>query len=373
MKFNVEGKLFQQQLQAVNKVINAKSTITMLNNFLLCVEGDRLSITGNDSENSLTAYLPITESEGDGSIAISARRLLEITKEIDNQPLTFYVNDETKEVDLRFLNGHFNFMGVDGNDYPQRREPGDEKVEMFLPASMVMKGIENTWYAVSTDTTRPVMTGILWDIHPEDITFVSSDTHKLVKYVNREKAPGVESSFILPSKTANILRSLISSEDAEVKITYDSKGGVFEFGDYVLSSVFILGRYPNYARVIPENNPFALVVDRASLATALRRVTLFSPKSSNLVVLNLQPNEILLSAQDLDYGMSAEERVSCEYEGNTMKLGFNGAFMIEILANIHDENVMIRLTDPARPGLYSPLKEKDGEELVIIQMPMQTI
>lgn len=373
MKFNVEGKAFQQALQAANKVMNSKNPIDILNNFLLEVEGDRLKITASDSENSLTAFVEIMESEGDGCIAVPARRLLEITKEIDNQPLTFYINDETKEIDLRFLNGHFNFMGVDGHDFPTRRPLPDEHQELFLPASMVAKGIENTWFAVSTENSRPIMTGIFWDIHPNDITFVSSDTHKLVKYVNSEAAPGIETSFVLPSKTANIMRNLIAKEDAQVKLSFDPKGGVFEFGDFILSSVFINGRYPNYARVIPEDNPFSLIADRTSLINALRRVTLFASKASNLVVLNLQPNEILLSAQDLDYGTSAEERVQCEYEGNSMVLGFNGAFMIEILNNIHCDTVLLRLSDPARPGLYSPFEQQPGEELVTIQMPMQVI
>lgn len=373
MKFNVEGKAFQQQLQAVSKVINSKNTIRILDNFLLRLDGDRLSITGSDSENVLTAHVPVMDVEGEGAIAVPARRLLEITKEIDNQPLSFYINDETKEIDLRFLNGHFNFMGVDAAEYPERRQLTSDCNELVVPASMIMKGINNTWFAVSTDTARPVMTGIYFDIHNDDITFVSSDTHKLVRYINSEKAPGLEAAFILPGKTAGIIRNLISKDDADVKITFDAKGGLFEFGEYFLYSVFVNGNYPNYNRVIPTDNPFSLVVDRGSLINALRRINLFAPKSSNLVVLNLQPNEILLSAQDLDYGTSAEERVSCEYEGNSMIVGFNGVFMVEILSNMQDETILLRLSDPARPGIYSGFEPKENENLVTIQMPMQVL
>lgn len=373
MKFNVEGKAFQQQLQAVSKVMNSKNTISILDNFLFRVEGDRLSITGSDSENMLTAYVEITESESDGAIAIPAKRILEITKEIDNQPLTFYINDATKEIDLRFLNGHFNFMGVNADDYPLRRELTEERNQFSLPADMVLKGIERTIYAVSPETSRPIMTGIFWDIKPDRVIFVSSDTHKLVKYENLEKAPGLETSFILPQKTAGVIKNLLSKEDAEVRITFDGRGGVFEFGDYILSSLFINGNYPNYNRVIPQENPFSLVVDRGSLINALRRVTLFASKSSNLVVINIQPNELLLSAQDLDYSTSAEERVSCQYEGNTMVVGFNGVFMIEILSNLVDNDILMRFSDPARPCLYSPLTATEGESLVTIQMPMQVL
>lgn len=373
MKFNVEGKAFQQQLQAVSKVINAKNTIRILDNFLLKIEGDRLSITGSDSENVLTAHVPIMDVEGSGSIAVPAKRLLEITKEIDNQPLTFYINDETKEIDLRFLTGHFNFMGVDGAEYPEPRPMADDCQELLLPAQMILKGINNTSFAVSTDTARPVMTGIYFDIHQQDVTFVSSDTHKLVKYVNTEKAPGIDASFILPGKTAGILKNLISKEDVDIRIKFDSKGGLFEFGEFYLYSVFINGNYPNYNRVIPVDNPFSLVVDRGSFIGALRRVNLFAPKSSNLIVMNLQEGDVVLSAQDLDYGTSAEERLTCEYTGNNMVVGFNGIFMVDILSNMDDETIVLTLSDPARPGIFSGLEKKEGETLITIQMPMQVL
>lgn len=373
MRFNVEGKAFQQQLQAVSKVINAKNTMRILDNFLLKVEGDRLSITGSDSENVLTAVLPVLQAEGNGAIAVPAKRLLEITKEIDNQPLEFIIDDETFEIELRFLNGHFNFMGVNAEEYPVPRSLPEEKLELTLPATMVLKGINNTIYAVSPDTARPVMTGIFWDIHEGDVTFVSSDTHKLVKYENFEASPGMEASFILPGKTAGILRNLIGKDDAFVKISFDNKGGLFEFGDYFLYSVFVNGNYPNYNRVIPANNPFKLVVDRVSIINSLRRINLFAPKSSNLVVLVLDSNQVTLSAQDLDYGTSAEERIICEYSGNQMTVGFNGVFMVEILSNMHDETIELALSDPARPGIYTGLKESQDEKLVTIQMPMQVI
>ena len=373
MKFKVEGKAFQQQLQAVSKVISSKNTIKILDNFLFTIEGDTLCITGGDSENVLSARVPVMDVEGAGSIAVNARRLLEITKEIDNQPLQFFVNDETKEIELKFLNGHFQFMGVDAEEYPRRRELGEERSEMTIPASMALKGIENTLYAVSAETSRPVMTGIFWDVKQDGIVFVSSDTHKLVKYENHEKAPGIEASFILPGKTAGIIKGLVSKEDADMRVTFDPKGGVFEFGDYELYSVFINGTYPNYNRVIPQSSAFSMVVDRSLLMRALRRANLFAPKSSSLVVFNMQLNEIILSAQDLDYGTSAEERVTCDYEGNSMVIGFNGVFMVEILNNMGGDDVVMQLTDPARPCIFSELTKQEGESLIVIQMPMQVL
>ncbi len=275
------------------------------------------------------------------------KRLLEITKEISNQPLTFYINDDTKEVDLRFLNGHFNFMGVPADEYPRLAQSTEERVEFTVPADMVKKGLDNTCFAVSVDTVRPIMTGIYWDIHEEDITFVSSDTHKLVRYVNRAKAPGLDAHFVMPSKVANIIRSLITSEDVDIRISFDSKSGLFE-----IRRIFhFLSLHPRQLSrlppcVIPENNPFNLEVDRETLMGALRRVNLFSSKSSKLVVLNIQPNEVIISAQDYDYSTSAEERVTCSYEGNVMTIGFNGQYMVEILGNLKEDSIRLLLSDP---------------------------
>lgn len=373
MKFNVSGKDFQQQLQAVSKVINSKNALPILDNFLLKVEGDRLSITGSDQENVLTAYIDVAGSEGDGQIAVSAKRMLEIVKEISNQPVTFYINDSTKEIDIRFLNGHFNFMGVDAAEYPVRKENGEETRELMLPAAVIQKGIDNTLYAAATEVVRPIMTGIYWDIHENDITFVSSDTHKLVRYINSEVQPGFSTSFILPAKPSSILKSIIGKDTPDVRMRFDSKGAFFEFGDYELSCAFIKGNYPNYNRVIPENNPFEITVDRVALLTALRRVTLCAAKSSSLIVLETEPDEIHLASQDYDYGTSAEERVSCSYSGNSMTIGFNGQFMIEILNSLSDESVVLKLSDPAHPCIYTPLIQKENENIVIIQMPMQVL
>ena len=180
MKFTVDGKAFQQQLQAVSKVVNAKNSLNILDNFLLQIEGDVLSIMGSDQENSLVARMTVTECDGDGIVAIPARKLLEVTKEVNNQPVTISVRDDM-QVKLQFQNGFFEFMGVPGEDYPTPRALDGNAMSLSVPASMVMKGIANTLFAASTDTVRPVMMGIYWDIHPGDITFVSSDTHKLVK------------------------------------------------------------------------------------------------------------------------------------------------------------------------------------------------
>lgn len=374
MKFNISGKALQTQLQAVSKVIASKNAMSILDNFLLKVTPERLYITGGDQENVMTAWVEIYDVEGEGEIAVLAKRLLEVTKEVSNQPLKFYINEDTKEIDINFMNGHFNFTGIDAAEYPRKKEQEADSITLEFPALTVLNALEGTLFAVSPDPIRPIMTGIYWDIEPERVTFVSSDTHKLVKYEVNSVKPGVTDSFILPSKPANVIKSLLGKEDeAMVKIVKDDKSATFEFDTFKLSTRLIKGKYPQYRRVFPNDNPFCMIVNRESFLNAVRRVALFASKASKLIRFNIQETEVLMASQDLDYATSAEERVECDYKGNPLTIGFNSDYMIEVLTNIQGEDVKIELADPARPGLFSPVETQEGIDVVMLQMPMQVI
>ncbi len=380
MKFNVSSKALAAQLAVVGKVINSKNALSILDNFLFTLSGNTLSITGSDQENIMTATMEVFDAEGEGSIAVNSKRIMDMLKEVAGQPLTFYINDANHEIDIRFLNGHFCFMGINGDEFP-RAEESEKPNTVKLPAQVVHSGLEATLFAVGTETIRPIMTGVYWDICPLDneespmpgITFVGTDTHKLVRYINTSVNPGLTFSFIMPPKPAAILRNLVAKEEGEVLIAMDDKSATFTIGDFSLSCRFINGRYPNYNRVIPADNPFELTVDRISLLTAMKRVSLFASTNSSLVRLNIHPDEVLLAAQDLDYTLSAEERVQCEYKGNSMTIGFNAVYMIEVLSNLQADTVVIRLSDPARPGIFVPLTNPEGEDVLMLLMPMQVL
>lgn len=373
MKFNVHGKTLQQQLSAVSKVVNAKNALSILDNFLLEARGDHLYITGSDQETVMTAKIEITNQDADGKIAINAKRLMEVVKEVSNFPLTFEINDNTGSVDLLFPGGHFEFMGVDAAEYPQNFETDDSFVEMIIPAEVVQKGLDYTLFAISTETLRPMMTGVYWDFHEKDITFVGSDTHKLVRYINTTFQPNRETSFILHGKPAGILRSLIGKDMDTVNIRKDDKSAVFTFGDFRLGCRFVKGNYPNYNRVIPKDNPNELTVDRQVLISAMRRVSLFASKASSLVKMTMDGNLTILQSQDLDYSTKAEERIACSYEGNPISIGFNSVYMLEVLNNLPGDMIIVKLSDPGRPGLFMPFEQKENESVVMLQMPMQVI
>lgn len=373
MKFNVGGKTLLTELTKVSKVINAKNSIQILDNFLFHLTGNELQVTGSDGENFITSVVEVMDAEGEDRIAIPAKKLLDVLKEVPNQALTFYINDETKEIDLKFLNGHFNFIGVNGNEYPMPNPHNENSRSLTIAASIVRSGIANTIFSVSTETIRPQMTGIFWDIKEDSIVFVASDTHKLVRNTNTEIEPKFETSFIMPAKPAAIISNLLEKEEGDIEMTIDDKNATFRFGSYTLSCRFINGRFPDYNRVIPSDNPFELTVDRQSMLSAMRRVALCASMASGLIKVNLQPDEMLLTSQDVDYSTSAEEKLTCDYKGNAMTIGFAAKYMIEVLSNLKDDTIIIKLCDPSRPGVFLPANQDKGSEVIMLLMPMQVL
>lgn len=369
MKFTIPSKTLLTHLSAVSKVISSKNTIAILDNFLFTLKENVLIVTGTDQENTITARMELVEAEGEGSFAVNVKRMLELLKELPDQGLVFEVNDSNYEIHLQYLNGDYKFVGIDGNEYPQKETSLADKLEMMIPAVEITKSMEKTVFAAGTDPLRPIMMGILWDIKPNEIVFVASDTHKLVRYINSRIAPGFEGSFILPSKPAGILSSILSKETADVKVTLDSKSVAFETETYTLVCQFINGKYPNYNAVIPQNNPYEIIVDRAMLLNAIKRVAVFAT-DGGLVQLEIAAGKIFIKAQDLEYSTSAEECLTCEYSGSDLVIGFNKDKIIEVLNNISVDNIIFRISDPARPGLFLPVEQMEKEDWLVLLMPM---
>lgn len=375
MKFNVQGRELLNQLSAVSKVLGSKNALSIFDNFLLNVDGNQLTITGSDQETVLVSSVEIMDVEGEGKFCVNAKRLIEMVKEVAAQPLTFTVNDETFHIEVSYLNGYFEFMGINGEEFPVNPIKNEgEQMNYQLPVDVVRSGLDYTLFAVSSDTIRPIMMGICVDVAEDSVTFVSSDTHKLVRYINSAYNPGLTARFIMPSKTANILRGLLNKDDAGlINVTMDSVSATFTFERFSLATRFIKGTYPNYNRVIPTENPFSLSVDRQTLLSAMRRVSIFASKASSLVSIGIEPGKLKLESQDLDLSIQAKEEVACDYNAEPMTIGFNAQYMIEVLNNIPGDSVRMEFSLPSRPGLFVPEELGQDESLVMLQMPMQVI
>ena len=370
MKFVVSSATLLSHLQAISRVINSKNTLPILDCFLLELDGNVLTITAADNETRLEPKVEVNSSEGAGSLAVNSKNLLDPLRELPDQPLTFDVNDETLEVFIYYHNGKYNFVGLKGDEYPKPKELKDSAIVLNIPAETLFNGINRTVFATADDELRPVMNGIYFDITADDLTFVASDGHKLVRVIHKDVKGDGRSSFILPKKPANLLRTLLPKESGTVELKFDENNAYITMSNFVMICRFVEGRYPNYNSVIPQNNPNHVTLDRLALLNALKRVSVFSNPASSLVKLQLSEDKIVVSAQDIDFLTSAEEVIPCQYNGSVMNIGFKAVFLIDMLNNIPSADVKIELSDPSRAGIILPAENEENEDMLTLLMPM---
>jgi DNA polymerase III subunit beta len=372
MKFVVSSTELLGHLQAISRVISSKNTLPILDNFLFNLSGNDLEITASDLESTLITRMKLENASGDGIIALPARILLDTLKEFSVQPLAFDINPDTLAVAITSENGKFNVVGQNGIDFPALPSIRKEKKFSFvINADVMLAGINKTLFATADDELRPVMGGIFIEASTDKITFVASDAHKLVRYQRTDSHADDNASFILPKKPASLLRNILPREQGPVNVEFDDKNAFFNLNDYRVVCRLVEGNYPNYNSVIPKNNPRKVTVDRVEFYNTLKRVSVFSNQASNLVKLQLKGNQAMVSAQDIDFSISAYEKIKCQYEGEDMEIGFKSVFLLEILSNISSQDVMIELADPTRAGLFLPGEsENEQEDLLMLLMPM---
>ncbi|HSH51615.1 MAG TPA: DNA polymerase III subunit beta [Bacteroidales bacterium] len=372
MKFVISSTELLSHLQAISRVISAKNTLPILDNFLFQLDTNELKITASDLETTLITNITLENVTDSGSIAIPARILTDTLREFPDQPLTFDINTETFSVVITTENGKYNVVGQNGEDFPQLPLiKDDQRISIQLPSELLLNGISKTLFATADDELRPVMNGIYIELFTDSMTFVASDAHKLVRYRRMDAKADQESSFILPKKPASLLKAILPKEEKDVMIEFDDKNAFFTLSNYKLVSRLVEGNYPSYNSVIPTNNPNKLTIDRLELYNTLKRVALFSNQASNLVKLEMKNNQMNVSAQDIDFSISANERLNSQYEGDEMEIGFKSLFLIEILSNLTSTDVLAEFSDPSRAGIFFPAeKENQDEDVLMLLMPM---
>ncbi|MBL4559503.1 MAG: DNA polymerase III subunit beta [Labilibaculum sp.] len=372
MKFVVSSTELLSHLQAISRVISSKNTLPILDNFLFELKDDQLVATASDLESTLITTIPLETSVGEGVIAFPAKILTDTLKEFPEQPLTFDIDITSLAVKITSENGVFSIVGQNGEDFPKLPERQETNlVNISVESSVLLTGVNKTLFATADDELRPVMNGIFIELGKNDLTFVASDAHKLVRYKRLDGRSEVEASFILPKKPASLLRNILPKETNPVRLEFDDKNAFFTLSNYKLICRLVEGNYPSYNSVIPKTNPNKLTIDRVELYNTLKRVSVFSNPASNLIKFELKSNELIVSAQDIDFSISARERLQCQYEGQELEIGFKSVFLLEILANISSSNVMVELSDPTRAGIFLPYdNENADEDVLMLLMPM---
>lgn len=369
MKFVVSSGDLLNRLQIASKAIASKSPIEILEYFLFTIKGSQLTITGSDADVIIVSTLDLAEYDHDGQVAIPGAKLAEYLKRLPEQPISFNINDETFAIEISTLSGKTSQVGRNGEDYPQLQGLNDENNSFEIQSDVLLAGISHTLFATANDDLRPIMNGIFFDMQPESLTFVATDSHILARYTRDDIKTGISSSFVLGKKPAALLKNILSAGET-IKVTYDSKSAVFQSKNHTMTCRLTDGTYPQYRSVIPSEPPFHVTVDRQELTNALLRSALYTD-GTELVKFELLSNSILVSTQDIDFSCSASETVACQYEGQPIKIGLKASYFSNILSNMSAKEIEMQISDQSHAALIVPVDKKEGEDELMLIMPMR--
>ena len=368
MKFIVSSSALLKQLASINGVVTNNPVVPILENFLFEINDSTLTITASDLETSMITELQV-EAKESGRIAAPAKILIETLKNLPDQPVTFTIDEETYTIEISSSNGRYKLSGENATDFP--RVPvvkGGSAIE--IPSNVLSRAINKTIFAVSNDELRPAMTGIFVQLRADNVTFVATDGHRLLRFRRTDIATAQEASLIIPRKAFTLLKSTLPSEATAVRMEFNQSNAFFSFDNIRMICRLIDERYPDYENVIPVQNPNKLVIDRAALLSSVRRISIYSNKTTHQIRLKLSGSELQVSAEDLDFSNEANERLTCQYDGEDMEIGFNAKFLIEMLNNIDADEISFELSTPNRAGLLMPLANEDNENVLMLVMPV---
>ena len=368
MKFIVSSSYLLKQLQVLGSVINSSNTLPILDNFLFELDSKTLTVSASDLETTMSATLEI-DSTSKGSVAVPAKLLLDILKTFPEQPLTFTV-EENSTIEISSNSGKYAIAYAPGDEFPKSVSI-DNPSSTVVPSDVLATAISKTIFAAGNDDLRPVMSGVFFQFSPEGLIFVATDAHKLVKYSRTDVKASEVADFIMPKKPLNILKSILGTSESDITIEYNDSNATFNFDSYVLTCRLIDGKYPNYEAVIPKENPNKLMINRVLLLNSVRRVSIFSNKTTHQIRLKIAGAELNISAEDIDYSNKAEERLTCDYQGDDMQIGFNSRFLSEMLTNLTSDEIMLEMSMPNRAGILTPIDGLDeGETVTMLVMPV---
>ena len=368
MKFIVSSTYLLKQLQVLGGVINNSNTLPILDNFLFELDNTKLTVSASDLETTMASTLDV-ESDSQGSVAIPARLLLDTLKTFPEQPLTFIIEDNNT-IEISSNHGKYALAYADGNEFPKAVALEDPSKTVIM-GDILATAISKTIFAAGNDDLRPVMSGVFFQFSTEGLTFVATDAHKLVKYTREDVKANQVAEFIMPKKPLNLLKGILAASEDEVTIEYNESNAKFTFQNSELICRLIDGKYPNYEAVIPKENPNKLAIDRTQFLNSVRRVSIFSNKTTHQIRLKIAGAELNISAEDIDYSNKAEERLTCDYQGDDMQIGFNSRFLTEMLNNLGADDVQLEMSMPNRAGILTPIDGLDeGEQITMLVMPV---
>jgi DNA polymerase-3 subunit beta len=368
MKFIVNSAYLLKQLSNINGVITTNPVVPILENFLFELDKGSLTVTASDLQTSMITELQV-ESKERGNIAVPARILLETLKNLPEQPVTFSIDESTYSGEIISDNGRYKLSGENATDFPKVPSVSND-FSAEISSEVLARAINNTIFATSNDELRPAMTGVYVNLGEKNATFVSTDGHRLVRYRRADIKSDNGSAIIIPRKALNLLKATLPGENTPVNIDFNLSNAFFKFGNIRMICRLIDERFPDYENVIPTQNPIKMTIGRAEILSALKRISIYANKTTHQVRLKITGSELQISAEDLDFSNEANERLSCEHEGEDIEIGFNAKFLIEMLSNIDADQIRLNMSAPNKAGVILPSEQDKSEDILMLVMPV---
>ena len=368
MKFIVNSSYLLKQLSQINGVITTNPVVPILENFLFEVNKTTLTVTASDLQTSMITEINV-ESKEKGSIAVPARILLDTLKNLPDQPVTFSIDETSYAIEISSDNGRYKLAGENATDFP--KVPGvSQDFSATISSQVLAHAINSTIFATSSDELRPAMTGVYVILGEKNTTFVATDGHRLVRYRRSDVKSENGNAIILPRKALNLLKATLPLENMDVSIDFNMSNAFFKFGNIRMICRLIDERFPDYENVIPGQNPIKMTINRADFLGSLKRISIYANKTTHQVRLKITGSELQVSAEDLDFSNEANERLSCEHEGEDIEIGFNARFLVEMLGNLGSEQVKLNMSAPNKAGLVVPAEKDKNEDVLMLVMPV---
>jgi DNA polymerase III subunit beta len=368
MKFIVNSAYLLKQLSNINGVITTNPVVPILENFLFELEKGSLTVTASDLQTSMITELQV-ESKEKGNIAVPAKILLETLKNLPEQPVTFSIDEATYSVEIISDNGRYKLSGENATDFPKVPTVAND-FSAEISSEVMARAVNNTIFATSNDELRPAMTGVYVNLSEKNTTFVATDGHRLVRYRRNDIKSENGNAIIIPRKALNLLKATLPSENTPVSIDFNMSNAYFKFGNIKMICRLIDERYPDYENVIPTNNTIKMAIGRTDFLSALKRISIYANKTTHQVRLKITGSELQISAEDLDFSNEANERLSCDHEGEDIEIGFNAKFLIEMLNNSDTDQIKLMMSAPNKAGVILPVEKDKNEDILMLVMPV---
>lgn len=369
MRFIVTSTALLKNLQQISGVISANTVLSVLEDFLFELKGNTLTLTATDLETMMRVQMDVSDAQGDGRICIPSKILTEYLKNLPEQPITFNINEQDLSIEMSSDVGKYKIGGEKADDFPKEPAPVDTTT-FNISSIALIESINKTLFAVSNDTLRPQMTGVYFELAKDGVTFVSTDAHRLVQFRRTDIANAGQKGFIVPKKPLQQLRGTLPADESQLQLSYNNSHLFVSSSKMSMSCRLIDATFPPYKSVIPADNPYKLTINRTDFISALRRISIFANKTTNQVVLDINGNSLQLSAQDIDFSYEGKETLSCQYNGEDMKIAFNAKLMVELLNNLDGDEIQVELSTPTRAGIFRPVEKGENEDVLMLLMPL---